>query len=144
MTNDELVRAFARASAERDDATIARLRHPAWTVEWPQSGERVTSADAFDQIMALYPGGAPTAVVGRIIGAEDRWVVTPGNTPLRVVGEGDFWWAEWQMTYPDGQAYHCIDLIELRDGAVYRERVFWAPLLEPPAWRAPFVEPVGA
>ena len=44
------------------------------------------------------------------------------------------------MTYPDGQVYDCVDLLELRDGKVFRETVYWAPPFDAPDWRRPFVE----
>jgi len=43
------------------------------------------------------------------------------------------------MTYPNGETYICVDLLELRDGTVYRETVYWAIPFEAPSWRAPWV-----
>ena len=139
-TNDAVVRRYAASSAANDLDELARLRAADWTVEWPQSGERVHSNDSFAAIVRSYPGGRPTVEVSRIVGSEDHWVVSPGNTVVRVAGSGDFWWSEWRMTYPDGQVYQVIDLIELRDGLVHRETVYWAPPFEAPDWRRPFVE----
>ena len=139
-TNEEVVRRYARASAENDVDALAALRHPDWMVEWPQSGEHVHGSDAFAEIVRNYPGGTPRAEVSRIVGAEDRWVMTAGNTIMRVVGSGDFWWCEWRMTYPDGVVYLCVDLLELLDGRVHRETVYWAPPFEAPDWRAPWVD----
>ena len=136
----DVIERYAAASARLDLVEQARLRHPEWSVEWPQSGERVRGSDHFARIIESYPGGAPTVEVSRIVGSEDRWVLTPGNTVLRVAGSGDHWWGEWTMTYPDGDAYHVVSLMELRDGLVYRERVYWAPPFEAPEWRRPFVE----
>src|SRR5688500_20085871 len=108
MTNDEIVQRYAAAVAANDLAALARLRHRDWLVEWPQSGERVLSSDAFSRIVESYPGGRPHVRVARVVGSEDRWVTTPVNGVMRVAGSGDFWWSEWTMTYPDGQVYHCI------------------------------------
>ena len=140
LTNDECVRRYAAASAAHDLAALPALRHPEWTVYWPQSGERVESSQAFAEIIANYPGGAPKAEVTRIIGAEDQWVVTAANTAMRVAGSGDFWWSEWRLTYANGDVYYVVDLLELRDGLVHRETVYWAPPFEAPDWRRPFVE----
>jgi hypothetical protein len=123
-TNEAIVRRYAASSASNDLDELARLRHPDWAVEWPQSGERVHSSESFAAIVGAYPGGHPHVEVSRIVGSEDRWFVTPGNTVLRVAGSGDFWWGEWKMTYPDGQEYQVIDLIGLRDGLVHRETVY--------------------
>ena len=141
LTNQEVVERYARASAVSDLEQLARLRHPDWTVDWPQSGERVHGSESFAEIVHRYPGGRPTTELDRIVGSEDRWVLTPGNTVLKVVGSGDVWWGEWRMTYPDGHPYHVVDLIELRDGLVRRETVYWAPPFEAPDWRRPFVDP---
>ena len=37
-------------------------------------------------------------------------------------------------------ASYKVDLMELRDGLVHRETVYWAPPFEAPDWRRPFVE----
>jgi hypothetical protein len=47
---------------------------------------------------------------------------------------------EWSITYPDGQEYRVVDLIELRSLLVYRETVCWPVPFEPPVWRRPHVE----
>jgi hypothetical protein len=140
LTNEELVARYAESSVEGDLEALARLRHPEWSVAWPQSGERVHSSEAFAEIARNYPGGRPKSEVTRVVGAEDHWVVTPGNTVLKVAGSGDFWWSEWRMTYPDGAVYLCVDLVELRQGLVYRETVYWAAAFEAPDWRSPWVE----
>ena len=139
-TNEAIVQRYAAAAARNDLAELKRLRHAAWTVEWPQSGERVQSSESFAAIVERYPGGKPTAEVRRLVGAEDRWVVRPDNQIMRVAGSGDFWWSEWSMTYPDGQEYQVVDLFELRDGRILRETVYWAPPFEAPDWRRPFVD----
>ena len=143
-SNEEIVHEYARASVEFDLETLTRLRHPEWMVMWPQSGERVKSSESFAEIVKAYPGGAPTTQVQRIVGGEDRWIVTASNTVVRVAGTGDAWWGEWRMTYPDGQVYDCVDLIELREGQVWRETVYWAPPFDAPDWRRPFVQLGGA
>jgi len=140
LTNEECVRQYAAASAAFDVSALAALRHPDWMVFWPQSGERIHSTDAFAEIIANYPGGAPTTEITRIVGSEDQWVVTAGNTVMRVAGSGDFWWSEWRVTHPSGEVYLVVDLLELRDGLVHRETVYWAAPFKAPDWRAPWVE----
>ena len=138
-TNEEVVRRYGMAFAASDLDALAALRHPDWEAAWPQSGERVQGHDAFAEIIGNYPGGRPSTELSRVVGSEDRWIMTPNNTILRMVGSGDAWWCEWRMTYPDGAVYLCVDLIELRDGLVYRENVYWAPPFEAPDWRRPWV-----
>lgn len=140
MTNQDVVQRYARASVEGDLEEMARLRHPDWTVEWPQTGERVRGSDHYAAVVESYPGGQPKTSVRRVIGSEDRWVLSAANTVVRMAGEGEAWWAEWAMTYPDGSDWYCIDLMELREGRIYRETVYWAPPLAAPEWRAGWVE----
>jgi hypothetical protein len=76
----------------------------------------------------------------RVVGSEDEWVVTPSNTIHRVVGSGDYWFADGTSLYPDGSTWFLSVLIQLRDGKVYRETCYFAPPFEAPAWRAAWVE----
>jgi hypothetical protein len=139
MTNEEIARRYVVAASANDLDALAALRDADWQVSWPQSGERVLSTDDFRSIVDRYPGGAPRTEIRRVVGDRDRWVVTPSNTALRIAGQGDLWWGEWSVTYPDGQTYFCIDLIELRNGLVWRETVYWATPFEAPDWRAQWV-----
>ncbi|HEX5824786.1 MAG TPA: nuclear transport factor 2 family protein [Candidatus Limnocylindrales bacterium] len=138
-SNEDIARRYAEAASRFDLDSMAALRHPDWQARWPQSGERVITDENYRKIVAAYPGGSPTSEIERVVGAEDRWVVTPSNTVQVVAGSGDFWWSEWRMTYPDRRQYNCVDLIELRDGAVWRETVYWAEPFEAPDWRAQWV-----
>jgi hypothetical protein len=140
LTNEEVVRRYAAVSAASDVAGLDALRHPDWSVTWPQSGEQVLSHEAFAEIVRHYPGGTPHTELTRVVGTEDRWLVTPSNTIVRVAGSGDFWWCEWAMTYPDGGSYLCVDLLELRDQRVLHEIVYWATPFDAPDWRAPWVQ----
>lgn len=143
VTNEEIVRQYAEASAAKDFEALTRLRHPDWQVHWPQSDERVVGSACWAEIAQNYPGGFPVISLNRLVGSEDRWVVTPGNTVARIAGTGDFWWGEWQMTYPDGKVYQCVDLIEMRDGLLWRETVYWAEPFAAPDWRRSMVEQAG-
>jgi ketosteroid isomerase-like protein len=140
LTNEEVARQYAEAATRNDLSALDALRHPDWQVIWPQSGEKVVRSRDFTTIVENYPGGHARTSIRRVVGAEDRWVVTPGNTVLRIAGSGDFWWGEWSVTYPDGRSYLCIDLFELRDGRVWRETVYWAEPIEAPDWRRQWVQ----
>jgi len=140
MSNEELVRAYARAHETHDDAILAASRAPDWTAEIPQSGERIRGHDNDRAIANSWPKGRPSATITRVVGTEDRWVTTPGWTLQRVAGAGDTWWLEADATYPDGSTWSVVILIELRDGKVFRERWHFGQPFEAPAWRAPYVE----
>jgi hypothetical protein len=97
MTNEDVVRRYVQATVAGDLEAHTMARHRDWSVEWPQSDERVESEDAFSQIIRNYPGGAPTSRITRITRIEDRYVVTPSGTVARVAGIGDFWVGEWEV-----------------------------------------------
>ena len=144
MTNEELVRRYAEAMISADYDTLASLRHADWSAVWPQSGETVRGSANNRKVMENYPGGAPKLLPqGRFVGSEDRWVVSPLGGVYRVDGEGENWFGEWKMEYPDGRVWLTIILVELRDGKVYRETQYWAEPFDPPDWRAEWVERSG-
>jgi hypothetical protein len=70
--------------------------------------------------------------------------MTPAFTIQRFVGSGDTWWADGTTTYPDGTEWFAAMLAELRDGRILRETWYFAPPLDAPAWRAPWVERINA
>ena len=140
MTNEEVVRRYADAATRWDYETMDSLRHAQWSAVWPQSREVVRSTADDRQITLGYPGGRPTLITERIIGSEDRWVTSPLGGAYRVSGDGDTWWGEWRMTYPDGKTWFTITLIELRDSKIWRETTYWAEPFDAPEWRRTFVE----
>jgi hypothetical protein len=140
MTNEEIVRRYGHAVAMADHDSAEQLRHPDWECDWPQSGERVTSAADMRAIVDHYPGGNWTSRERRTVGSEDEFVVTPAGTVIRVAGGGDVWTAEWVNVYPDGSEWFVIAIVELRDGRVRHETVYWAPPFEAPEWRRHWVE----
>ena len=144
MTNAETVRRYLAAQVDHDYDTQGGLRHPDYTAVWPQSGEVVRGDANMRAILEHYPGGPPKlAPQGTLVGSEDRWAVSPLGGAYRVAGEGENWWGEWEITYPDGRAWSVINLIELRDGRIYRETSFWAEPFAAAEWRAQWVERSG-
>ena len=141
MTTEELVHKYAAAHIAQDHDALATLRHPEWTSVWPQSGELLRGSHNDRLMIENYPGGAPRVVAQeRIIGSEDRWGLSPFGGLYRVAGEGENWWGEWRMRYPDGREYLTVILLELRDGKVFRETLYWPEPFEAPEWRKPYVE----
>ena len=134
------MRRYTQALTTWDYETIAKLRHRDWKAVWPQSGEVVNSTAADQMITDGYPGGRPTLVPGRMVGSEDRWVTSPMGGAFRVSGDGDSWWGEWRMTYPDGKTWFTVTLLELLEGAIWRETTYWAEPFDAPQWRRDFVE----
>lgn len=141
-SNEDVMRTYLKAQTDRDRDTLARLRHPEWSVDYPQSGERIRGHANDMAIRDNYPGGLPEIDAGRVVGSEDRWVVTPSFTFERIVGSGDTWWGEGTARYPDGSTWLLASMYELRDGRVLRETTYWALPFEAPAWRAGWVEAI--
>jgi ketosteroid isomerase-like protein len=141
MTNAEVVRRYLAAQVDHDYATQGELRHKEWTAVWPQSGEMVRGDANMRAILENYPGGPPNlAPEGKLIGSEDRWAVSPLGGAYQVAGEGENWWGEWQITYPDGKKWRVINMIEMRDGKIYRETSFWAEPFAAAPWRSQWTE----
>src|SRR5688500_15773260 len=62
-TTEEVVRRYAEAIARGDLDAQEALRHPGWSADWPQSGERVTNAGDYRSINEAYPGGSPRSAM---------------------------------------------------------------------------------
>ncbi len=139
-SNEDIVREYTQAATKRDVERLAALRHPDWYSDWPQSGERVRGDMNFRAIAEAFPGGQPDVRAGRVVGSEDRWVVTPMYTVQRIVGSGDSWWADGTITYSNGATWFYAMILELRDGKIYRETEYFAEPFEAPEWRRPYVE----
>ena len=139
-SNEDIVRRYLAAHERHEDDTLAELRAPEWAYDIPQSGERIRGHANDRAIMASWPGGRPAGRVGRILGSEDQWVVSPSWTYQRVKGEGEVWFADAVAKYPDGSTWIATVLVELRGGKVRHETWYFGQAFEAPAWRAQWVE----
>ncbi len=134
-----IVERYARA-LPGDFATLAELRHSDFVEEWPQSGERIRGHANYQAIHENYPSGLPGLKPRRILGSEDRWVVTPSFTPLRILGTGGVYVIHSAGAYAGGEGAQVVAIVELRDGKIARQTTFFAPAFDAPAWRAAWVE----
>jgi hypothetical protein len=141
-SNEDVLRKYFAAHVAHDYDIVNELRHRDWIIEWPQSNERIRGGANDRAIMDNWPGGLPEAGSVRLVGSEDRWVMTPSFTMQRIVGSGDFWWGDGRASYPDGSSWFCAALLELRDGKLYRETWYFGPPLEAPEWRSQWTEPI--
>ncbi len=132
---------YLDALVERDLAALDALVYPDFEDVTPQSGERTRGISNLKAIIENYPGGTWTDQGReRVEGAEDRWVTTPTFTVLRIEGSGNVFTGVHRAQYPDGSEWHVILIGEMRDGKAWRTQTYFAPRLEPPAWRAQWVE----
>ena len=101
------------------------MRHEDVVIDMPQSGERIRGRDKMKAMQDAYPGPPPTITVRRIVGSGDVWVV------------------EARSDY-GGRIYDVAMIIEFCEGKILRETRYYADPFEGPAWRTPWVEPIGA
>jgi hypothetical protein len=90
------VERYWRAQDPYDPATLADIRHPLWSADWPQSNERVPSHDADVAIHTGYPD-YPAHSLSRLAGSDEAWQPIPAHlmfVPVRITGASDFWIAE--------------------------------------------------
>jgi hypothetical protein len=141
-TNEQILRAYLQALVANDADAMARFRDADWSIDYPQSGERIHGHANERAIADHYPGGLPEIDPGRIVGSEDRWVFTPSFTFERIAGSGEHWWVEGHARYPDGALWYMTTMLQIRKGLIHREITYWSQPFESPAWRAQWVDPI--
>jgi hypothetical protein len=146
MTTDSARTIFERwldAMNRQDFAALRAILHPEYVDEIPQSGERVRGAANMAAIVENYPRRDELRDAiddAAIVGAEDRWVLTPGFAVVKATGTEDVYTVTARVRYPDGAYWHVILLARLKDGLIYRTRSYYAQEFPAPAWRSQWVE----
>ncbi len=137
-----IVERYARALQDKDFDALALLITDDYVDEMLQSGERVRGKANQLALLHNYPGGVGTIdpKSTRLVSAEDRWVLTPSFTVLRIEGSGDVYTYVGTATYANGETWQMIQIIELRQGKIAKTTSWYAAPFEAPAWRAGFVE----
>lgn len=120
--NTETIAQYAAASQDEDFDLLGELRHPEWQMVWPQSGEQVMSHDDYVAMRMNRPEGAPRVEA------------------VGTGGSGDTWWEEQIIHYADGSRWLGVSVFELREGRIYRERVYFGQPFPAPAWRAKWIQ----
>ena len=108
--------------------------------EFPQSGERFRGVDNIRAQFENYPDLEPGNTLLEEVISGTKYALTPTYTLVTVDGSGDRGTAINRVRYPDGSRWWALNLYELRDGKIAHSRSFFAPVFEPPDWRAPFRE----
>jgi hypothetical protein len=130
----DLFTRFANAVNSRDRAMLESMFHPEFTAMAPQSGERSKGFDGFWAQVESYPGGVPEMPAlpeARLLGDDDRWAITPAYTVVPLATPNQFTILA-AAAYPDGQRWHTISMVELREELIYRMEFFYAPELPAP------------
>ena len=99
-----IVERYTRAIQDKDFDAQAKLLADDFIDEMPQSGERTRGKENYLNSIRNYPGGVGTVDPRgtRLVGSEDRWVLTPMFTQLRIEGSGDVYTYVGSIQYPDG------------------------------------------
>ena len=140
LSGRAVVERFARTIEAKDFEAQASLLTDDFVEEMPQSGERIRGkANAF-AIATNYPGGVGTVESARLIGAEDKWLLTPSFNMLRIEGSGDVYTYVGTVRYSNGETWQMITIVELRADKITRTTTWYAAPFEAPEWRAPYVE----
>lgn len=136
-----VVEAFIRAVEAKDFDGQAALLADDYVDEMPQSGERTRGKANVRAIIDHYPGGVGTVEgPGHLAGADDRYVMTPSFSILRIEGSGDTFTYSGTVRYANGDLWHLVSIVEVRDGKIAKTTTYYAAPFPAPAWRAPYVE----
>jgi hypothetical protein len=138
----KLERWYKALNARRFDelaALIAEIADDDVALEYPQSGERIRGKENNLAVLENYPG-LPEATVKDVRGAQDKWVLTPSWTPMRITGSGDHYAVEGRVRYPNGEDWTVVDLFELRNDKIVRVTEYFGANFPPAEWREKWVE----
>jgi ketosteroid isomerase-like protein len=130
LDNRTIIEQFIQAMAQNDWEAQDRLLSDDFVEEYPQSGEVIKGKANRRAIIENYPGGEPRET------SESR----PGPKLPVVTGGGDQFTVTGQIKYPNGETWHIVSLVELRDGKIAKVTDYFGAPFEAPAWRAPYVE----
>jgi ketosteroid isomerase-like protein len=137
---DVIARFYIALNAKRLE-DLDNLLDPDVVQEWPQSGERIRGLKNVLAVIENFPD-PPRVDVHRIVGDEDKWVLTPTWTPLRTSGTGDTYTVECRITYPNGDVWSNVSILKFRNGKLLELTEYFAAPFPPAEWRAPWVEKV--
>jgi ketosteroid isomerase-like protein len=141
-----IVEQFIRALEAKDFDAQGLLVADDYVDEMPQSGERIRGRANARAIVDHYPGGVGTidATSRRVVGADDRYVMTPTFSILRIEGSGDTFTYSGTVQYGNGETWHIIAIVEVRNGKIAKSTTYYAAPFDAPEWRAPYVERMEA
>lgn len=112
-----LAELFSNLSAEQE----YQIRHEDYTMEMPQSGERIRGPEKMRAFQEAYPH-PPSIQLRRVVVRDKLWILEGVND------------------YGGGQVSNVVAIIELKDGKIFRDTRYYAESFEAPEWRAQWVE----
>lgn len=125
-TNRQLVERFWQTMNTNDWEAVGRLLHDDYTLDWPQSGERIRGRDHFVAVNAHYPAAGPW-----------RFAIH------RLVADDDSAASDVLVSAP-GIAARVVSFFEPRNGLIWRMTEFWPDPFPAAPWRAQWVERIAA
>lgn len=145
MSGRAVVERYTEALSKNDTHAMQELAHPDYICRYPQSGEVIRGPANLAAIGENYPGqesGRLGSSISEIRGRDDEFVAPPipAWNMVHLTGSGDEFTVTTTVTYPNGETWHGVLLITVRDGKIWREIDYFAAPFEAPEWRAPFVE----
>lgn len=123
MTDDEIRAALERhwEFAGRDETIAHEVYDEDAILEFPQSGERFRGKENFQTWREKYPAELHMSI-------------------RRLRGAGNFWVSENEITYGEDDTWQTVSILELRDGKVVREAIYFAKPFPAPDWRSSWVD----
>jgi ketosteroid isomerase-like protein len=120
----QVIERFWATMQTNDFNAVGEYLHDDYTLEWPQSGERIRGRANFVAVNRNYP-------------AHGRWEFTVHH----IIADGDQVVSDVDVT--DGQIKgRVITFSTIRDGKILHQTEFWPDPFEPAAWRAQWVETI--
>ena len=107
--------------AGKDEAISNEMYDEDAILEFPQSGERFRGRANFQVWRERYP-----------------WAITMEIRRLR--GAGDLWVAENLITYEEEDTWQTVSILELREGRIVREAIYFTKPFPAPEWRSQWVD----
>jgi hypothetical protein len=123
--NRDTVERFWTALARKEFDLALSLVHDDFEERYPQSGEVIRGKRNFEGLLKNFPG-------------------FPSIHHVRTRGGGGVWASELEFDYGGemaGQTWQVCEVIEMRDGKLWRIQAFFGQPFEPAEWRAPWAEP---
>ena len=122
MNNRQILENFWAAMETNDFYAASQLLHEEYSLEWPQSGERILGRENFAAINTNYPAAGKWHFEINQIVAEDNMVVTDVSvTEGRITGRA-------------------ITFSTIKDEKIWKQVEFWPNPFEAPTWRAQWVK----
>ena len=122
MNPKQVIETFWQTMEGNDFYAVAQLMHDEFTLEWPQSGERIRGRENFAKLNTAYP-------------AEDKWRFIINS----IVADGEVVVTDVSVT--DGVKHdRVITFSTIRDEKIWKQIEFWPEPFEAPEWRAQWVE----